>query len=104
MAMESNEVVERGQENVIGTAESVAGSATPRSLALAKEGVKTGGQFAALMSALMSDVIEGSLSPQVSNAAVNAGGKLLKVVELQYKFGSPKPDSPSGERYLPLTN
>ena len=42
------------------------------------------------MSALMSDVIEGNLTPIVANATVNAGGKLLKVVEMQYKYGSPK--------------
>jgi len=35
----------------------------------------------------MSDVIEGRISPVVSNAAVNAGGKLLKVVEMEYKYG-----------------
>lgn len=39
------------------------------------------------MSALMSDVIDGSLNPGVANAAVNAGGKLLKVVEMQYRYG-----------------
>lgn len=41
-----------------------------------------------MMSALMSDVIEGAVTPQVANATVNAGGKLLKVVELQLKYGS----------------
>lgn len=35
----------------------------------------------------MSDIIEGSITPQVSNAAVNAGGKLLKIVEMQLKYG-----------------
>ena len=44
------------------------------------------------MSALMSDEIEGRLTPSVSNAAVNAGGKLLKVVEMQYKYGSTQED------------
>lgn len=39
------------------------------------------------MSALMSDLIEGSIAPGTSNAAVNAGGKLLKVVEMQLKYG-----------------
>jgi hypothetical protein len=42
------------------------------------------------MSALMSDLIDGSITPIVANATVNAGGKLLKVVEMQYKYGSPK--------------
>jgi hypothetical protein len=58
-----------------------------RSLALASKPVRTGSDFAALMSALMSDLIEGNVSPGVGNAVCNAGGKLLKVVELQYKFG-----------------
>lgn len=60
----------------------------PRSAAISAAGVKTGEEFAGLMSALMSDVIDGRLTPSVSNAAVNAGGKLLKVVEMQYKYGS----------------
>lgn len=42
-----------------------------------------------MMSALMSDTISGRISPQVANATVNAGGKLLKVVELQMKYGTP---------------
>jgi hypothetical protein len=40
------------------------------------------------MSALMCDVIEGRVPPDIANAACNAGGKLLKVVEMQYKYGS----------------
>lgn len=40
------------------------------------------------MSALMTDVIQGSISPDVTNAACNAGGKLLKMVELEYKFAT----------------
>lgn len=46
------------------------------------------------MSALMSDVIEGTISPNVANATVNAGGKLLKVVEMQYRYGTPKEQKP----------
>lgn len=61
----------------------------PRSLAYAEAGVRTGGDFAGMMSALMSDTIAGRISPQVTNATVNAGGKLLKVVELQLKYGAP---------------
>ena len=60
----------------------------PRSLAVSAKGVETGEDFARLMSALMSDVIEGRITPDISNAAVNAGGKLLKVIEMQYKYGS----------------
>jgi hypothetical protein len=35
----------------------------------------------------MSDVIEGKITPQIANASVNAGSKLLKIVELQFKYG-----------------
>lgn len=41
-----------------------------------------------MMSALMSDVVDGRVTPQVANAAVNAGGKLLKVVDLQLKHSA----------------
>ena len=40
------------------------------------------------MSSLMSDLVDGSISPMVANATVNAGGKLLKVVEMQYRYGT----------------
>jgi hypothetical protein len=63
---------------------------TARSLALAAAGVTTGMDFARIMSALMSDVIEGAITPEIANATVNAGGKLLKVVEMQYKYAPPK--------------
>ncbi len=52
------------------------------------------------MSALISDVIDGSVSPGICNAAVNAGGKLLKVVEMTYQYGkSPEQGAPKD---LPL--
>jgi hypothetical protein len=60
----------------------------PRSLIVAEKGVKTSHDFADLMSALMSDLIEGRVAPNVGNATCNAGGKLLKVVEMQYKYGT----------------
>lgn len=53
------------------------------------------------MSGLMSDIIEGKVSPGVGNAACNAGGKLLKVVEMQYKYGSSAPGS--SKKILELT-
>jgi len=68
--------------------------ASTRSGPIAAAGVQTGEDFANLMSALMSDLIDGSISPNVANATVNAGGKLLKVVEMQYRYGSPKESKP----------
>jgi hypothetical protein len=69
----------------------------PRSLALAQRGIRTGADFANMMSALMSDIIAQRVTPQIANATVNAGGKLLKVVEMQYKYGG------KGDQVLGLT-
>jgi hypothetical protein len=52
------------------------------------------------MSALMSDLIEGKVTPSIGNAACNAGGKLLKVVEMQYRYGTQGPGL--GEKTLVL--
>lgn len=62
-------------------------AAEPKSLAIFSAGINTSRDFARGMSALMSDLIGGRLSPQVGNAVVNAGGKLLKVVEMQQRYG-----------------
>lgn len=59
----------------------------PRSLAIASEGVTTGEDFAKLMSALMGDVLAGNVTTDVAKAVCNAGDKLLKVVEMQYRYG-----------------
>lgn len=60
----------------------------PYSAKFAEQGIHTGAQFANLMSALMSDIISGRVTPAVGNAACNAGGKLLKVVDMQYRYGT----------------
>jgi hypothetical protein len=65
-----------------------------RSGPIAAAGVSTGEDFANLMSALMSDILEGAVSPMVANAAVNAGGKLLKITEMQHRYGTPKESKP----------
>lgn len=69
---------------------------TPRSLAISERGIRTGSDFANLMSALMSDLIDGSISPGVGTATVNAGGKLLQVVHMTLKYG--KADGGRSER------
>lgn len=48
--------------------------------------MKTGKDFANLMSALMTDVLDGTVTPDIANAACNAGGKLLKIVEMEFKY------------------
>ena len=72
----------------------------PRSAVVAANGIKTGHDFANLMSALMSDLIEGRIPPNIGNATCNAGGKLLKVVEMQIKYGTAGPGS---QRVLTLS-
>ena len=62
-------------------------SPTARSLPLAKRGVVTARDFANLMGALMSDILEGRVAPEMANAVCNAGGKMLKVVEMQHRYG-----------------
>lgn len=59
----------------------------PKSLQIFSDGINTSRDFAKGMSALMSDLIGGRITPQVGNAVVNAGGKLLKVVEMQQRYG-----------------
>lgn len=51
---------------------------------------------------MMSDIISGRVTPAVGNAACNAGGKLLKVVEMQYKFGTQSGNQ--GDKSLILAN
>lgn len=53
------------------------------------------------MSSIMSDVIEGRVTPQVANAAVNAGGKLLKVVDMQLKYSGSSLANRSSQPLLP---
>ena len=65
----------------------VVSKSKPRSLAFAAKGIQTAGDFANMMSALMSDLAEGRVPPGVGNAMCNAGSKLLKIVELQYRYG-----------------
>ena len=69
-------------------------------IATKEGGIKTGKDFAQFMSALMGDLISGDVTPGVGNAACNAGGKLLKVVEMQHRYGV---RSGSNEQVLELT-
>lgn len=52
------------------------------------------------MSALMTDTISGAITPSVTNAVCNAGSKLLKMAELEQKYGR-KPEA-AQQPTLPL--
>ncbi len=88
------------ERGVKGGQEVVAGTKKPRSVTIASKGIKTSHDFACVMSALMSDLLEGRLSPNIGNATCNAGGKLLKIVEMQYRYGTDGPGS--GQKILKL--
>lgn len=76
------------KQNTVAEREEVPAKPTSRAVGIISSGdVKSGSKFAELMSALMSDLVMGAMTPDVGNATCNAGGKLLKVVEMQHKYG-----------------
>lgn len=79
-----------------------AGKQPSVSLKISERGLATSQDFASFMSALMGDLVAGRISPMVGNAACNAGGKLLKVVEMQLKYGVSSA-SQNGAKVLMLT-
>lgn len=64
--------------------------------------IKSSEDFRNLMCALMTDVIQGSVTPEVVNAACNAGRGLLRMVEMEYRASTPtagaKPSLPLSRR------
>lgn len=72
----------------------------PRSLAVAARGIRTSQDVKDLMANIMCDVIGNKLTPSVANATCNATGKLLKTVEMEYRYGR---QLANGERVLALT-
>jgi hypothetical protein len=73
----------------------------PRCSAIANKGIKTATDFADFMSALMSDVVEDRIDPNIAKTACLAGDKLLKVVEMQAKYGTSNRD---GSKTLNLSS
>lgn len=53
------------------------------------------------MAALLADTIAGRIEPARANASCNVAGKLIRMVELQHKYG--KAVEGSSERLLTLT-
>lgn len=73
----------------------------PLTLRLAEQGINTAQDFSNVMSAIMTDLVAGRLAPNVANAMCNAGGKMLKAVEMQMKYGVASQDVP-GRKVLVL--
>lgn len=76
-------------------------SKTPASAKLADSGITTGADFSRVMAALLADTIAGRIEPQRANASCNVAGKLIRMVELQHKYG--RQVEGSTERLLSLT-
>jgi hypothetical protein len=57
----------------------------PRSLAIDQRGVRTSKDFAQLMSAIMSDVLEGSISTEQARRLNSKYNKVLVETERQYR-------------------
>ena len=74
-----------------------------RSLAIAKRGLTTGFDTINMLTATITDVLEEDITTNQANVVVNAIGKVLKVVELQFKYGKPKNADGRGDRDLVLT-
>jgi hypothetical protein len=62
-----------------------------KSVDIAQHEIQTTGDYAALMSALITDVVKGDITPTILNAAVNAGRQLVKITELNLKYNLNKP-------------
>lgn len=60
----------------------------PMSTEIARKGINTDSDFAAVFSALIGDTLSGAINPNVTNAACNSAGKLLKMFELRHKYGA----------------
>lgn len=76
---------------------------TPKCLAILNRGIQTNNDFARAMCALMADLGEGRITPAIGNAITNAGGKLLKVIDMTYKYGTSCESGPDG-RLLELVS
>lgn len=79
------------KSRAIPNGEKISSKPMARVYAIANRPINLGPEFAEYMSALMSDVVLGDITPDICNAGCNAGGKLLKYAELCMKYGKGKP-------------
>jgi len=76
---------------------------SPKSVALmAKDGIQDSRKCANVLGAIALDVLTSQITPQVGNTACNAIGKMLKVKELEIKYGLS--DGPGAMKRLELTD
>ena len=95
----ANENKDTGRDNTVSEASSPSNlkspkNEQPRSVALAKNEIRTTRDYGQLMAALITDVIEEKISPVILFAAVAAGRQMVKVAELNLKYGNPTSQTP----------
>ncbi len=79
--------------------------ATARSVAIADAGIKTSDDFTRCFSLLIGDIASGRIDVKEANAMCNAGGRVLKSVEMKHKYGRSKSIStPMERKVLDLTS
>jgi hypothetical protein len=59
----------------------------PESLTLARGGIRTANDLAGLMGALIEDLMEGTVFPELGNAVCAAAGILIEAMKVQYDYG-----------------
>lgn len=58
-----------------------------KSIPIAEKGITTSRDCAQVLAAITRDVLVGAVTPQVGNTSCNAIGKLMKLKELEIKYG-----------------
>lgn len=54
---------------------------------IAARGIHTSDDYCNMMSAMMSDLVAGAMSPQIARAVVGAGNSLIRMTRTQLEFG-----------------
>lgn len=76
----------------------------PTSLLISSKGIKTANDYAAYMAAMLHDLTNGAITPEVGTVCYKVGSSLLRVVELQHKYGSTAPLEATDSKQLQLVS
>lgn len=74
---------------------SLAPTPAPRSVEIASSGIRTAHDAASFLSAIIGDVMTEAVPVRIANCGINAMGKLLKVAELQQRYGKVEGNQPA---------
>ena len=85
----------RKHGKILRTARQIIREEKPRSITIARGGITNSFQLLNLITATMGDVLSGSVTPTMGNSAFTGSRAVLKLLELQVKYGKPQADSHS---------